>query len=177
MCSSDLVSPVLCLAVYSGVNSNLLQEGLCHIQVCCTQNPCPCSSLLLTHTSTGDIQILFLLSLYEISGSLCAQGLFEPSEHLWQVWSLILNVICPSYHLAGASPLPLDVEYIFAVIQHFPVDVCSALSCNFGVLIGEDELTSFYSTIFWSWVNEWVNLTQMTIISTNVGKNPLEEID
>ena len=76
-----------------------------------------------------------------------------------------------------ASPLPLDVEYIFAVIQHFLVDVCSALSCNFGVLTGEDELTSFYSTIFWSWVNEWVNLTQMTIISTTVGKNPLEEME
>ena len=24
---------------------------------------------------------------------------------------------------------------------------------------------------------EWMNLTQMTIISTTVGKNPLEEID
>ena len=25
------------------------------------------------------------------------------------------------------------------------------------------------------WTLEWVNLTQMTIISTTVGKNPLEE--
>jgi len=29
------------------------------------------------------------------SGSWCAQGLFEPSEHLWRVWGLILNVILP----------------------------------------------------------------------------------
>ena len=29
--------------LYSGVNGNLLQEGLCHTQVCCTQSPCPCS--------------------------------------------------------------------------------------------------------------------------------------
>ena len=32
---------------------NLFQEGLCHTQVCCTQSPC--GSLLLTHTSTGEI--------------------------------------------------------------------------------------------------------------------------
>ena len=33
-------------------------------------------------------------------------------------------------------------------IQHSPVDGCSAASNNFGVLAGEDERTSFYSTIF-----------------------------
>ena len=38
--------------LYGGVNSNLLQEALCHTQVCCTQSPCPCGSSLLTHTST-----------------------------------------------------------------------------------------------------------------------------
>ena len=27
--------------LYGGVNDNLLQEGLCHTQVCCTQSPCP----------------------------------------------------------------------------------------------------------------------------------------
>ena len=26
---------------YGGVNGDLLQQGLCHSQVCCTQNPCP----------------------------------------------------------------------------------------------------------------------------------------
>ena len=36
----------------------------------------------------------------------------------------------------------------FGGIKHSPVDVCSAASCNFGVLIGEDEHTSFYSAIF-----------------------------
>ena len=28
-----------------------------------------------------------------VSGSWCTQGMFEPSEHLWRVWGLILNVI------------------------------------------------------------------------------------
>ena len=27
------------------------------------------------------------------------------------------------------------------------------------------------------WTGEWVNLTQMTIVSTTVGKNPLEETE
>ena len=33
-----------------GVNGDLIQEGLCH--VCCTQDLCPCSRPLLTHTFT-----------------------------------------------------------------------------------------------------------------------------
>ena len=46
-------------------------------------------------------------------GSWCAQALFEPSEHLWRVWSLILNAIshllpsCSSFSFAlghGVSP-------------------------------------------------------------------------
>ena len=35
----------------------------------------------------------FCLSLCGVSGSWCTQGMFEPSEHLWPVWGLILNVI------------------------------------------------------------------------------------
>ena len=80
--------------LYGEVNGNLLQEGLCDTQVCCTQSPCPCSSPLLTCTSTGDTQTQFYLSLWGgVSGSWCAQGMFEPSEHLWKVWGLSLNVI------------------------------------------------------------------------------------
>ena len=59
------------------------------------QSPCPCSSPLLTHTSTGDTQTQFCLSLCGVSGSWCTQSLFEPSECLWQVWGLILNTISP----------------------------------------------------------------------------------
>ena len=89
--------PALCKfwQLSGGVNGDLLQEGLCHTQVWCTQSPCPCSSPLLTRTSTGDTQTQFCLSLCGVSGSWCAQVLFEPSELLWQVWGLILNVILP----------------------------------------------------------------------------------
>ena len=74
----ESVSPVLC-KFCGGVNDHLLQEGLCHTQVYCTQSPCPCSSPLLTCTSAGDTQTQFCLSLCGVSGSWCAQGIFEPS--------------------------------------------------------------------------------------------------
>ena len=83
---------VVCLLRGSmvGVNGDLLQEGLCHKlgdQGSCTQSPCPCGGPLLTPSpSTGDTQTQFWLSLCGVS---------EPSEHLWQVWGLILNVISP----------------------------------------------------------------------------------
>ena len=50
--------PVLCKLwqFYGGVNGDLLQKGLHHTQICCTQSPCPHGSLLLTRTSTGDAQ-------------------------------------------------------------------------------------------------------------------------
>ena len=93
----ESISPVLRKFwwFYGGVNGNLFQEGLCHTQVCCTQSPCPCGRPLLTNTFTGDTQTRFWLSLCGVSGSLCALGLFESSEHLWWLWGLIVNVILP----------------------------------------------------------------------------------
>ena len=81
----ESVSAVLCKFwfLYGKVNGKLLQEGLCHTQAYCTQSPCPCSGPLLTHTSSGDTQTQVCLSLCGVSGSWCAQGMFESSEHLW----------------------------------------------------------------------------------------------
>ena len=61
----ESVSPVLCKfwQLYGGVNGGVLQDGLCHTQVCCTQIPCPFNSPLLTRTSAGDTQTQFCLSL------------------------------------------------------------------------------------------------------------------
>ena len=58
--------------LYSGLNGDL-QEGLCHTQFYYTQSPCLCSSPLLTHTSEGDTQTQFWLSLCGVSGSWCAR--------------------------------------------------------------------------------------------------------
>ena len=62
VCHSLLWS-VLCKFCWfhCGINSNLLQEGLCHTQVCCTQSPC--TRPLLTCTPTGDTQTQFWISL------------------------------------------------------------------------------------------------------------------
>ena len=61
----ESVSLVLCKFwwLYGGVDGDLLQEGLCHTQVCYTQSPCPWGSPLLTWTSKGDTQTQFCLSL------------------------------------------------------------------------------------------------------------------
>ena len=37
----------------------------------------------------------FCRSICGVSGSWCAQGLFEPPEHLWRGWGLILNMNSP----------------------------------------------------------------------------------
>ena len=56
--------------------------------------------------------------------------------------------LCPSYRLVVASPLSLDVGYLFlGRFQHPPIDGCPTASCDFGVLEGADELISFYSAI------------------------------
>ena len=91
LCPPRVYLPVLCKfwQLYGGVNGDLLQECLCHTQVCCTQSFCPCGRPLLTHTSTGDAQTHFCLSLCGVPGSWCTQGMFEPSERLWQIWGLI----------------------------------------------------------------------------------------
>ena len=144
------VSPVLCKfwRLYGGVDSDLLQEGLCHTQVYYTQSPYPCSRPLLTRTSSGDTQTQFWLSLCEVSGSWCAQGLFEPSEHLWRVWGLILNAFSPLLlsYLGFSFALGCGVSF-FGGTQHSPVDGCSAVSCNFGVLTEVDEHMSSYSIL------------------------------
>ena len=93
----ESVSPVLCTfwQLYGGVNGDFLQESLCYTQIYCSQSPFPCSSPLLTCTFSGDTQTQLFLSLCGISGSWCIQGMFEPSEHLWWVWGLILNTTSP----------------------------------------------------------------------------------
>ena len=80
LCSPESVSPVLCKfwQLCGGVNGNLLQEGLCHTQIYCTQSPCPCGSPLLTCTSSRDTQTQFCLTLCGVPGSWCTQDCLSP---------------------------------------------------------------------------------------------------
>ena len=95
-----------------GINGDLLQEGLCCTQVSCTQSLCPCARPWPTCTSTGDTQTQFCLSLCGVPRPWCAQDLFEPSEHLWWEWGLILNAILPELLLClwmwGISTWPVQ---------------------------------------------------------------------
>ena len=148
----ESVFPVLCNFswLYGGVNGYLLQKGLCHTQVCCTQSPCPSSRPLLTATagtSAGDIQTLKGKSGLISAGSPgMHKVLFEPSERLWWVWGLILKEISPLLASCWGFSFALGCGLsFFGGIQHSPTDGCSEVSCNFGVLSGEDEHMSFYS--------------------------------
>ena len=53
LCPPRVYFPVLCKfwQLYGRVNGDLLQEGLCHNEGCCTQSPSSCGSPLLTRTS------------------------------------------------------------------------------------------------------------------------------
>ena len=160
----ESVSPVLCkfCQLYGGVNGDLLQNGLCHSQVCCTQSPCPCSRPLLT---IGDTQ-----TLKGRSGSVSVEShglqklLFEPSECLRWVWGLILNVIlslllsCLGFSFALGWGVSL-----FSGFQHSPFNGYSYVSCNFGVLAGEDECTSFSSAILIQGNHNGLDLGQIRI--------------
>ena len=104
---------------------------------CCSQSPCPHVRPLPTHASIGDTQ-----TLKGQSGSVSVKTLgpcMHTSEHLWQVWVLILNAISPLLLSCwGFSSAFGCVVSFFSGIQYSPVDSCSAVSCNFGVLAGED---------------------------------------
>ena len=87
--------------LYGGVNGDLLQEGLCYM-LCDPSllQPEPLSPWQVT----ADLCLLRRHStLKDRSGSVSVGSLgpgahkvlFKPSEHLWQVWGLILNVIVP----------------------------------------------------------------------------------
>ena len=118
-------------------------------QVCWSQSPCPCSRPLLIHAYTGDTH-----ALKGRSGSVSVgppgpgahKVLFEPSKLLRWVWGLILNAILPLLPSCWGFSFTLEhgVSF-FGGTQHSPINGCSAVSRNFGVLT-EDE-TSFYSTI------------------------------
>ena len=75
----------------------------------------------------------------------------EPSKCLWWVWDLILNGILPLLPSCWGFSFALGGGVSFSGgIQHSLVNGCSAETCNFGVLTGEDECMSFCSTIFYS---------------------------
>ena len=105
---------------FCGLSTLLLMVCLTYhaSQVCCSQSSYTRSSPQLTCASAGDTQTLKSRSGSLSWGSLgpgAHKDFFEPCKSLRQACGLILNTICPSYCLLGASPLPLDMGYLFLV--------------------------------------------------------------
>ena len=158
----ESVSPVLCKfwQLCGGVYGDLLQEGLCLTQVCCTQSLCPWGRPLLTYTLTGGTQTQFWLHLCGVSGSRCAQGLFEPSECLWWISGLILNpflMISPLllscwglYSISSVSspshvwPCPSELSSAC-----WETKACSTLGAQGLYILGTESLNT-------CWTKEWV---------------------
>ena len=95
LCPPRVYFPVLCKfwRLYGGLMATSSKRAYA-IPRSAAPRALPCSSPLLTCSSSGDSQTQFCLSLCGVPGS-CTQGLFEPSEHLWQKWGLILNANSP----------------------------------------------------------------------------------
>ena len=134
---------------FMATSSKKAYATCCVTQVCCAQSPW--GRPLLTYTSTGDTQTIKGSS-GSVSGGSLGPGahkiLFEPSEHLWKVWGLILNEISPLLPSWWGFSFVLGCGVsFFGGIQHSPLDGCSAVCCKFGVLTGDNEHTSFYSAI------------------------------
>ena len=89
----------------------------CASQFCCSCSPQVTADLGLhrrhSHTQRQVWLCLLWRSLLNFLGPGAHKVLLAPSKCLWWVWNVILHEIVPSYHLADASPFPLDVGYPF----------------------------------------------------------------
>ena len=111
------------------------------------------------------------LSLQQANADLCLHRRHSDTQRqvwlslLWGPWILVHTRFClssPSIS-CGYGGYKITPPTIFGApsfafghrvssfggIQHSSVNGCSAVSCNFGVLTGEDKCTSFYSPHLW----------------------------
>ena len=112
-------------------------------QICCGQSPFPCSRPLLAHVSADNTKHSKAGLAQSLVGSLGPSEQkvsFEPFEHLWWVWGLILSAVSPLLLSCWGFSFALGCGVsFFGGVQHSPVNGCSAASCNFGVLAGEEN--------------------------------------
>ena len=98
----------------------------------------------LKHSKAGLAQSLWSLWVLVCTGFIWAlqaslAGLGFDSRHDFAPPIILLGFLL--------CPWTWGIFFFFGEIQHSPVDGCSVVSCNFGILAGEDEHTSFYSAI------------------------------
>ena len=147
LCPPRVCFPVLCKfwKLYGGVNDDILQEGLCHTQIYCTQSPC--SRPLLTLAFTGDSPTLKDESGSVSVGSSAAHKIVSALPA--SLVGIRFDFKCdftPSYHLTGASPLPLDVGYIFLVGSN----ILLSLVIQQGIIILDAIVLVFFLFVFFN---------------------------
>ena len=114
----ESVSPVLCKfwQLYGGVNGDLLQEGYAIPRSTASRVHAPAAS----HGWPVPPQETLRHSTAGLAQSLCYPGvhrvLFELSEHLWPLWSLIVNAVLP--------PLPSWWDFFFILGRGISFFVC-----------------------------------------------------
>ena len=122
----------------------------CASQDCCCHSLCPRARPPLTHASVGDSQTLMGRSVPVSCGGHC-------SFLLVLVYTRFC--LCPPSVSGGYDCTPPTIllwlllcpwswDIFFWWFQHSPVNGCSAVPCNFVVLAGEGDHTSFYSTSY-----------------------------
>ena len=124
-------------------NSLVIANSLCHIYQT-IQNSSTSQHFHYYYSNSGRLQFSYRLCQLPVF----LVTIVALSSHLWQVWGLIINVIVPL--LPSCWGFSFVLKYgvsFFGGIQHFPVNGYSLASRDFGAVIGEEEPTSFYSTI------------------------------
>ena len=94
-------------------------------------------------------------------------GSLGPGVHKVFFEPLILNAILPLLLSCWGFFFALGHGISFiGVIQHFPVNGCLVVSCNFGVLEREDERMTFYIYLFRKYLFIWLH--QVLVVSLGI---------
>ena len=134
-----------------GANGDLLQEDLCHRQSLpgllqpeplSPQQATADSCLRRKHSDSGLSVSCGVPGSWFTQGFVCTLQVSLESMRFDSKCNLAPLLSCWGFSLAPGHRVSF-----FGGIQHSPVNGFSAASCNFGVLTGENEWTSFYSTI------------------------------
>ena len=151
ICALESVSPVLCKfwRLCGGVNGGLLSPrglmsypGLLHPEPLTLQHFAPHLYLHRRHSNAVSAQ------------SLLGIWVLVHTSFDWALWASLAGMgldykwyFTSPTTLLGLLLFPWMWDIFFGGIQYSPVDGCLGMICNFGVLAGEDEHMSFYSTI------------------------------
>ena len=148
------ISPVLCKSGSSMVGLMVTSSRRAYAIPRSTACRVPAlHSPLLTHTSSGDTKIQFCLSLCWVSGSWCTQGMFEPSEHLWWVWGLILNAISPLLPFCSEKAMAPHSSTLALKIPW--TEETGRLQSMGSRRVGHDWTTSLSLFTFMHWRRKW----------------------